>query len=198
MLYKTVKVLLRFLTLFIFRLKTEGKKNVLPEGGAILAVNHRSWWDALIILMTSPRRLAFMAKSELFKNKLLGSVIRAFGAFPVKRGKGDIGAVKTSLQILNSGNVMMMCPEGTRVKEGEHAEIKPGVAMLATHAKVPVIPVCITGKYRWMHKITVSYGEPIYLDEYYGEKLSIEKLKEISEFIMDRVYSLGKNTGKNK
>lgn len=192
MLYSFVKVLLRFLTLFVFRIKTIGKSNVPSENGAIYAVNHRSWWDAIMILMTSPRKLSFMAKSELFENKFLGAVIRRFGAFPVKRGKGDIGAVKTSLQILNGGGIMMICPEGTRVKSGQRVEIKPGVAMLATHAKVPIVPVGISGKYKWLHKVTVTYGEPIYLDEYFDEKLSIEKLKEISESVMDRVYTMCK------
>ena len=87
--------------------------------------------------------------------------------------------------------IMIMFPEGKRVREGEKADIKPGVAMIATHAKVPVVPVAISGKYRWLHRVTITYGEPIYLDEYYDEKLSEEKLTEISTSIMNRVYSMG-------
>ncbi len=191
MVYYIAKGILRFATFFIFRIKTVGKENVMKEGGAIFAINHRSNWDPLVVMMTSPRKLSFMAKSELFKNKIFGAFLRKFGAFPVHRGKGDIGAIKTSLSILKNKQIMIMFPEGKRVREGEKADIKPGVAMIATHAKVPVVPVAISGKYRWLHRVTVTYGEPIYLDEYYDEKLSVEKLTEISTSIMNRVYSMG-------
>lgn len=190
MLYSILKGILRFACLFIFRVKTEGKANLIKEGGAILAVNHKSNWDPVMVAITCPRRPSFMAKSELFKNKLLAFFMRKVGAFPVNRGKGDIGAVKTALTILKGENIMIIFPEGTRVRGNEKVEPKPGVAMLSTHAKVPVIPVLISGKYRWMNKITVTYGEPIYFDEYYNEKLSVEKLQELSSFIMDNVYSL--------
>ncbi len=187
--YCIVKYLLRFIMLFVFRLKVI-KKSEFPKEGAIIAANHASNWDPVLIALTSSRRLSFMAKSELFKNKIFGALIKRLGAFPVHRGKGDIGAVKTALTILKDGRVMIMFPEGKRVKKGEKAEIKPGVAMIATHAKVPVIPVQISGKYHWMSKITITYGEPIYLDEYYGERLSIEKLQEISSSVMNRVYHM--------
>ncbi|MBO5059704.1 MAG: 1-acyl-sn-glycerol-3-phosphate acyltransferase [Clostridia bacterium] len=189
MFYWIVEAVLRFLLLFIFRIKVVGKNNII-EGGVILAVNHKSNWDPVIVPLTCPRKLSFMAKSELFKNKLFGFLISRLGAFPVHRGKGDIGAIKTALTILKHENIMMMFPEGKRVPENEKADPKPGVAMIATHAKVPVIPVLISGKYRWMGKITVIYGEPIYFDEYYGEKLSVEKLQELSHSIMKSVYSL--------
>ncbi|MDD6736126.1 MAG: lysophospholipid acyltransferase family protein [Clostridiales bacterium] len=192
MFYCIAKAILRFLSMFVFRIKTVGKNNVIKEGGAIFAVNHRSCWDPVLVALTSPRRLSFMAKSELFKNKLFAAIIKGLGAFPVHRGKGDIGAIKTALTILNQGKIMMMFPEGKRVKDGEPIDIKPGIAMIAAHAKVPVVPVCITGKYHWLSRITVNYGEPVYLDEYYDERLSVEKLQEISTSLMNRVYALGK------
>lgn len=189
MLYRIARLMLRFVLLFIFRLRVKGKENMLPEGGVIIAANHSSNWDPVLIAVSSKRRLAFMAKSELFKNKPFGFLLKKLGAFPVHRGKGDIGAVKTALTILKQEKVMIMFPEGKRVKKGEKAEIKPGVAMISTRAKVPIIPVKISGNYRWMSKMTITYAEPVYLDEYYGEKLPIEKLQELSNSVMDRVYN---------
>lgn len=187
--YLCIKVILKALLTLFFGIKTVGKENVI-EGGAILAANHKSNWDPLAILATSPQRLAFMAKSELFKFKPFGAFLKSLGVFPVHRGKGDISAVKTSLTILKNEKPMMMFPEGKRVKEGEKCEAKPGVVMLATRARVPVIPVKIIGKYRLFKRITVTYGEPVYLDEYYGEKLSVEKMTELSQSIMNKIYSL--------
>lgn len=189
MFYAFIKFVFKFVLLVLFRIKTVGKDRVI-EGGTILAVNHKSNWDPLAIWATCPRRLAYMAKSELFKFKPFGALLKAVGVFPVHRGKGDIGAVKTALSILKQEKPMVIFPEGRRVKEGERCEIKPGVTMLATHAKVPVIPVRICGKYRLFHRITVIYGEPIFLDEYYGEKLTVEKMQSLSQSIMQQVYSL--------
>lgn len=189
MLYAAAKIILRALFLFIFRIKTVGKENVI-DGGAILAGNHSSNWDPVFVAVTCPRSLAFMAKSELFKNKAFGFILKKIGAFPVNRGKGDIGAVKTALTILKDEKLMIMFPEGRRVKRNERTEAKPGVVMLATHSKVPVIPVNISGSFKWMSKITITYGTPIYLDEYYDEKLTIEKMQSLSNSIMANIYSL--------
>ncbi|MDD6214955.1 MAG: lysophospholipid acyltransferase family protein [Firmicutes bacterium] len=189
MFYNIIRGLLSFFLFFVFRISVYGKGNVLKDGGVIFAVNHRSNWDPVILGITSPRKLSFMAKSELFRNKFFGAILRHLGAFPVQRGKGDVSAVKTSLHILKSEGAMIMFPEGKRVKPNEHTAAKPGIAMIATHARVPIIPVSISGKYCWIGKITVKYGEPIYFDEYYDEKLTIERLQELSQSVMDRIYS---------
>lgn len=187
--YNFVKVVLKGLMTVLFRLNSTGKENVIP-GGTILAANHKSNWDPLAIWATCPRTLSFMAKSELFKFKPFGALLKKLGVFPVNRGKGDISAVKTSLSILKKENAMMMFPEGKRMKDGKRGEAKSGVIMLANHAKVPVIPVKISGKFRLFSKVTVIYGEPIYFDQYYGEKLSGEKMQELAESVMDRIFAL--------
>jgi len=191
MLYSFVVKVVKGFLLLVFGIKTKGAEKVI-DGGANLVANHQSNWDPVAIAATCPKRLAFMTKSELFKFKPFGAFLKAVGAFPVHRGKGDIGAVKTSLTILKKNKPMMMFPEGKRVAEGEKCDVKPGVVMLATHAKVPVVPIKISGKFRLFNRVTVTYGDPIYLDEYYDEKLSVEKMQEISTSIMDRVYAMDK------
>ena len=86
------------------------------EGPAILAMNHRSNFDPVMAALTCPRQLRFMAKSELFEPKVFGSLIRKLGAFPVHRGKGDLAAIKAAFNIFKAGEVMLMFPEGGRVK----------------------------------------------------------------------------------
>lgn len=189
MFYSFVATIFKIVLFLLFGIKRVGKENVIDKG-AILVANHRSNWDAPAITATCPRQLSFMGKIELFKFKPFGFVLKKFGVFPVNRGKGDIGAVKTSLKILKEEKAMIMFPQGKRMKDGTRGEAKPGVVMLATRARVPVIPVYISGKYRLFSRVTVTYGEPIYLDEYYDEKLSVEKMQEISESIMDKVFAL--------
>jgi len=195
MFYSTIKYLFRFFLFFVFRIKIIGKEKVLTEKGAVFACNHKSNWDPIVIVATCPRRLSFMSKAELFKFKPFAFLLKKFGAFPVNRGKGDLSAIKTSLRILKEEKAFMMFPEGMRVKKYDQANVKPGIAMISTRAQVPVMPVTITGRYRWMGNIIVTYGEPIYFDEYYDEKLSVEKLQEMSVSVMDNIYAVDRMQG---
>lgn len=188
--YDAVCNILKVLMKFVFRIKSVGGENVPDEGGVILSVNHRSNWDPVIAGLTCKRHLRFMAKAELFENKLFGALITRLGAFPIKRGSHDISAVKSSLAILKSGEVMLMFPEGKRARHGEKLRAKTGVSMIAVRARVPVIPVYIEGDYKWMHKITVHYGKPILLDEYYDKKPSQEELQGIADSILETMRAL--------
>lgn len=197
MFYKTAKVILRFIMLFVFRIEFKGGENMPGEGGVILASNHKSYWDPVVLALASPRKLRFMAKSELFKNKLFGGLITALGAFPVQRGKGDIGAVKSALTILKGDGVMLIFPEGKRCKD-DTAEAKPGAVMLAARARVPVVPAYISGKYRWFSKITVTFGEPIYYEEYYEKKAVVSELQQSSDMLIKKMrsFKIEKKKGK--
>lgn len=190
MLYRFGKVVVGAVLHLVFRRKFIGIENVPAEGGAIFAVNHKSYWDVIMAGLACPRPLRFMAKSELFSNKLFGTLIKALGAFPVKRGRGDVGAVRSSMKILANGEIMLMFPEGKRVRDGRIVDAKPGVAMIASAAKVPVIPVNISGEYKWMSKITLTIGKPITFEEYYDKKLTIQELQELSNDVLKTIRML--------
>lgn len=192
MFYKFALVVCRFFLFFALRIKAVGRENVPAEGGCLLVLNHRSNLDVVIAGMTCPRPLRFMAKSELFKNKLFGRLITALGAFPVHRGKGDIGAIKSALAKLHDNEMVLMFPEGRRVADNEEKSVraKPGAVMLAIRAQVPILPVYISGKFSFMKKITITYGKPITYEQYYGEKQSVEELQVLSDEMMKTVRSL--------
>jgi 1-acyl-sn-glycerol-3-phosphate acyltransferase len=191
MFYRCVLAFARFLLFFMFRIEAEGMENVPEIGGVIYAANHKSCYDPIVIAATSKRPLTFMGKKELFKFKPFGYILKSLGAFPVNRGKGDVGAVKTGLAILKQEKVMMIFPEGKRVHKDEIVPAKPGVSMFATHSQVPVVPIRIDGEYKFMHKIKIIYGKPIYFNEYYGQKLNSEKLTALSQNILDTIYAMG-------
>ena len=191
MFYRLCVKLVQIAMLFCFRIKTIGKNNIPIEGGVILAVIHKSNFDPIIIGITSPRQLSFMAKAELFENKIFGGLIKKLGAFPIHRGSGDVAALKTAFKILDSERTMLIFPEGGRVKKGEKRRAKTGVAMIAQKKCVPVVPVFIDGDYKWMGKITVIYGNPISFEEYRNVKLSGEKIQEIADGVLNKIYSLG-------
>ena len=127
-LYSIGKFILRPAYKILYRYKIKNKGAIPAEGGVILASNHMSFADPVLLGLSEKRRLFFMAKQELFKNKFAASVIRALGAFPVERGAGDGKALKTGEDILKEGNVMTIFIEGTSTKTGDLLRPRSGCA----------------------------------------------------------------------
>ena len=162
-LYTFGKILLMPFYKLLYRFKVKNKGAVPAEGGVILASNHMSFADPVLLGLSERRRLYFMAKSELFSNKFAAAVIRALGAFPVERGAGDGKALKTGEDVLKEGNVMTIFIEGTRTKTGELLRPRSGCALMAQQMQLPVVPCCIT-KRNFQHmfsKTIIHFGEPL-------------------------------------
>ena len=193
MFYKTVKTLLKgFLNIF-FRVEIVGEENIPKDGSCLICANHFSCWDPIFLVAFTERKINFMAKAEVFKVKLFGWVLDKFGAFPVQRGKADIGAVKKSMGILNSGDVLGMFPTGTRNSDEENADVKAGAALIATRCGTTVLPVYIkANKYIIFSKVKVIYGTPWDMSEYKGQKLDQDCLKDISNDIYRKIIELSK------
>ncbi|HOM01762.1 MAG TPA: lysophospholipid acyltransferase family protein [Acetivibrio sp.] len=169
-----------------------GIENVPEEGSVLLCANHIAELDMFFIGYRLKRLVRYMAKEELFKIPLLSSFIRRLGAFPVKRGKGDVGAIKTALKLLEEGQIVGIFPEGTRLKnkKGKAIKAKPGAALLAQKSGAPILPVAISGRYRLFSKIKIVFGKPFTLDLDKDKKYTNSELVEFSESIMKKVYSL--------
>jgi 1-acyl-sn-glycerol-3-phosphate acyltransferase len=123
----------------------QGVENMPAEGPVILAINHQSIWDPLVAASSLPRKVSFMAKEELFSIPVLGKIFSKLGAFPVKRGQGDMNAIRQSLAILKEGRVLGLFPEGTRSKTGEIQKGLPGMVLLMEKSKASVVPIKVFG-----------------------------------------------------
>lgn len=190
--YTFSKGFFAFLFKIFSRWEIRGIEHVPLEGPIILASNHRSNLDPVVIAAAAPRKLSFLAKEELFRIPLVSWYIKQFDSLPVKRGSGDRGAFKAALKALEEGKVFAIFPEGTRSKTKELLPPKPGVAMIALKAKVPVVPVAISGTERLGGKIRVTFGEPLFFDTG-DQKASRQDLERISEEIMMRIKALLQN-----
>src|ERR671923_902095 len=127
-----------------FRVSRTGRRHI-PDGPVILAANHRSFLDPFVIGICLRRPMYFMAKKELFENRLQGWLLNCLGAFPVRRGESDEDSVRTALDLLDRGQAVVIFPEGTRIRSGSLAKPKRGVGRLALQSGVPVVPVAVTG-----------------------------------------------------
>jgi 1-acyl-sn-glycerol-3-phosphate acyltransferase len=179
----------------VYRLRATGVER-LPEGGFVLAANHTSNFDPWPLGMPLfPRRqLRFMAKSELF-NPVLAPILRAVGAFKVRRGEGDLEAMRTAGELVRAGEIVVMFPEGTRRAKGlrkKHvARAHTGAARIALGAGVPLVPAAVAGTDRLgrLAPLRVAYGTPLDLTDL--ERVETKRAAvEATERLMARIQEL--------
>ena len=160
--YNIVKYTFKFLLRVFNRIKIDGGVDFPDDKGCIMCANHIHMFDPSIIACFQKRQITFMVKKELVETPFIGWVLTKSGAFPVDRSKGDIGAIKTAIEVLKQNKVLSMFPEGTRHRDGQFRDIKKGAAMIAIKSDVPIIPMRIIGNWRIFSKMTLRIGEPIY------------------------------------
>jgi len=184
--------------------KVTGADNLPKEGAAILAANHSSYADHLIIgaymAKKVNRRFHFLAKKEHFQGlqKLWHIYV---GAIPLDRKMGGKHALKVALNLLNKGKLIIIYPEGTRTLTGKLQKAKTGVARLALQSRVPVIPIGLTGTFEILpkgkyipklKKATMNIGKPMIFTEYYNKKQTKKLLREVTTKIMKEIAKLSK------
>lgn len=163
MLYYAVKVVCSVAFGIAFSFRTEGRENV-PDGESVIyASNHRTNADPPLIACRAKGKFAFMAKEELFRNKLFTWLIKSLGAFPVSRGKGDTGVLDTAVERLESGRSLVIFPEGTRSKDGKVHRGHSGAAVIAARSGKKIVPVGVVfgEKLKFRTRVTVKFGKPI-------------------------------------
>lgn len=176
-----------------YNFKIEGWENVPEKEGVIIACNHRSYADPVIITMPMKKPVTYMAKEELFHNKLFGAFIRFLGAFPVKRGAGDMKVIDDCVDILESGRNVVIFPEGTRSKENKVGRGKTGVALIAAKSGADVLPMGIIfegEKLRFRSNLTLRIGKLIRSEELDIGDGDTKNLKKVKSVIMDSITEL--------
>ena len=187
----------RYVTMGVYKLfynfHIEGTENIPQDRALVMASNHRSYADPVILTMPMKKPVTYMAKEELFKNRLFGWFITKLGAFPVKRGSGDMQIIEDSVAILNSGRHLVIFPEGTRSKDGKVGKGKTGVALIAAKSGADVLPCGIVFEGEKLHfrsKLTLRFGKVIPADEIAVEDASPKALKEVKKRIMGAITEL--------
>lgn len=173
MLYKLGRSISSILSSMLFPIEVSGIENVPKRGGFILASNHLSNLDPVVLGIACPRELYFMAKEELFKNKFFGWIIKNCNAFPVKRGRADLSAVKEAIDLVNHGRVLLIFPEGGRQQNGRLGDAEKGIGFLASKSESSIVPAFIRGTDKALpvgsksikrQKVYVSFGPQIQIE----------------------------------
>ena len=166
--YYIVKFLVKIYFRMMYKISIEGRENIPDDTTVIYACNHRSNADPPLLGAWAKGKFAFMAKEELFKNKLFAWLIRSLGAFPVARGKGDTGVIDTAVERLGSKRSLMIFPEGTRSKDGKVGRGHTGAALISARSGKAIVPagICYGEKLKFRTPITLKFGTPIEPTEY--------------------------------
>ena len=171
--YAITRVLVRLFVPLLGGITVIGAENIPKTGPIILAPNHRSYMDPPYLSMVTKRQLHLMAKDSLFRVPVFGAYIKAMGAFPVKRGAADRGAIKQAIAELKAGHVMGIFPEGTRAASGTLLPAEKGFALVAKQTGIPIVPIALEGtdKVLPMHgrlhraHVTATIGKPMTASE---------------------------------
>ncbi|MBL8172220.1 MAG: 1-acyl-sn-glycerol-3-phosphate acyltransferase [Acidobacteria bacterium] len=171
-LFTISRILAYLICRFYFRIEYVGADRVPTDRPVIVAPNHVSYLDPVWVSLPIKRPLRYMAWDQMMRLPLLGSLMRAYGAFPVSLEKGDRTALRLSLEQLRRGGGLVLFPEGARTRDGHLKSFKPGVIRLALDTNAPIVPVTIIGGYEayapryWFprpYKLKVIYHDPIEL-----------------------------------
>jgi 1-acyl-sn-glycerol-3-phosphate acyltransferase len=143
-----------------FRIRLEGEEHIPEAGPVILASNHRSNMDPVLLASAVRRPVAFMAKAELFVGPL-GWIMRWIGQFPVRRGGIDREALRRTDAVLARGSMLGLFPEGTR-GDGGFSAVHPGLAYIVVRQRCPVLPVAIFGTERVRRRLGwLPFASPV-------------------------------------
>jgi 1-acyl-sn-glycerol-3-phosphate acyltransferase len=184
-------------------IRAYGRERVPREGGAVLAVNHFNFIDVPVIGTMCPRRLVFVAKSELFDVPGLSQLIAAHGTLAIRRGESDRDALRRMRKTVRENDMLGLFVEGTRQTSGVPGEAKPGAAMIAISEGVPIVPAAIHGSQTWKlgnrAAVSLAFGEPMRFAEHprnskgyaaASEEIMAE-IKRLWEWLV-RIHELGR------
>lgn len=190
MYYITRKVVLGIVCHLLFRIKYENTEVLEKFDKCLICPNHSRIFDP-IFLFPKVDNMYSMAKSELFKNKILGDFLEYHNVFPIDRERADVSGVKKAIRLLKKNDKikLLIFPEGRVLKDKkERGKIKDGAMYIASMVEVPIIPVYITARPKFFSRVTVKFGEPIFTSK--KNLKDKEKVKSESRRLMTEIYSL--------
>ena len=185
----------------LFDLRVEGVERLPPAGPFILASNHHNYLDGVVLGVAVPRPIAFLVMPRVFRATPLHPPFhRRIGSIPVALERPDPGAIKRVLQVLDAGRVVGIFPEGPFSHEGRLVRGRPGTAMVALRAGVPVVPAAIEGTYEALRgrrfylprrrPLAVRFGEPIHFGRARRGPIARTEREEITRRIMSEIAAL--------
>ena len=188
----TIKTIIYGVYRILFRIEITNSENLPIDEPCIVCANHINYWDAVGLVVTSKKRIRFIAKEDLFNSRFLNWLAHIFDVIPIKRGKRDLDSMKICLKALKNGETLGIFPEGTRKGLAKGAKVQNGAAYMAMKAKVKVVPVGIQGNFKPFTKVKLNYGKPLDFSKLNKENPEKDNLELATKEIIDNIVMLTK------
>jgi 1-acyl-sn-glycerol-3-phosphate acyltransferase len=179
----------------VYRITVEGGDHIPASGGCILAANHESLADPFFLGVATTRPIHYMAKAELWRNRILAFLMDAFGTFPVERGGGDSRALRHGVQLLEKGAVLGIFPQGTAKPQRERPYLR-GAARLALATGAPLVPVCMVNTEKALRprktrigfpQIRILVAPPLRVDK---QRATVAVARDLTRLLEDAIADL--------
>ncbi|MDD5555903.1 MAG: lysophospholipid acyltransferase family protein, partial [bacterium] len=202
--YSVFRALYRLFFATAFRWEVEGLEHIPATGGAVLAVNHASALDPPLAGAALRRKIWYVGRATLVRNRLVEFILACQHLIPITRGEADLGATKRIIRLIRSGNIVLMFPEGTRSEDGALGLAREGIGMFISRARTDVIPCYISGAWRALpkgcllprpRKIRVAYGPLIRYGDLERFPRDRGGYRLIGAVIMERIGALKERLG---
>ncbi|MFA5069426.1 MAG: lysophospholipid acyltransferase family protein [Candidatus Omnitrophota bacterium] len=186
---------------FLFRLEIRGRGNIPSNGAFILASNHRSNLDPVILSVCIDRRLSFLAKAELFENNISRWILRRLDCIELKRSGEDKAALKKGIRVLRDGRALLLFPEGTRSRDNRLGKARPGISLFAFTTGVCVVPAYVTGTEKVLpigsrcirpNTVRVTFGRPLYAEKGIPYEMRKAGYQVFADSIIDGISNIEK------
>lgn len=194
----TVRAIVAPVLRWYLHLTVRGVELIPTSGPVVLAANHESMWDIPLLVVASPRPIVFMAEKGVFGSRPASWLFTRLGGFPVRRGAGDLRAMRAALAVVRSNRVLGIYPEGTR-RPGTLLPFRPGAAWAALTGGAPMVPVGISGtgeivpKRSWLpHRapVRIAFGEPILVAREEDPRKRLDQASNLTDQLRSEVQRL--------
>lgn len=174
----------------LYPIKVYGKENI-PKGGAVLVSNHFRAIDCGFIARICSKDIKYLAKKEIFKNKLITKIVKSYGGIPIDRDNPDLKSLLEAIKEIKKGHKLCIFPEGKRNTTGTNdlQEIKGGTVIFSVKAKCPIVPIMMLKKAKIFRQTKIIIGKPFEFEEYYGKKITEEDINAMSAVIREKMIA---------
>jgi 1-acyl-sn-glycerol-3-phosphate acyltransferase len=171
----------RVFCMLLFDWRFYGLDNIPKKGPFLLVSNHQSFLDPIFCGAPPKRHLCFLARDTLFKNWFFGPLITSVNSIPVKRGQGDLSAMKKVIGKLQEGRGVCLFPEGTRTSDGKILPFKSGLGLLCRRGNAAIVPVVIDGAFECWPRTKMLFSPGGRIIVYYGKAITAEQAKNMGD-----------------
>ncbi len=177
--WRSFQVLVQTVFVVWFRYRANGIDR-LPEGSALLLVNHQSFIDPLAVAVGMKRPVSFLARHNLFQVPVIGWILKNTHVMPIRRESAGTESIRLAVERLQQGFYVGLFPEGTRSRDGSLGEIKPGFLSILRRANVPIIPVGVAGAIDAFPRGAI-FIRPFPVRVFFGDAITAEEVQELTQ-----------------